>query len=140
MEIAGRNQGLLDDAYRKAQKLLASLNKRDIETAYRFRDQILFNSAFDLTVWIRRDRVKTSLILYALAQILSRYCLFQASSKKQDCQFERIDNLLGISYDAAESSCPNLLNCSLDTAARITFYYAASALHRRRYELAHRYY
>lgn len=138
--MSRRKPSSLDDVYLKSQRLLVSLNKRDIETAYRFRDQILFNSTLDLPSWIRKDRAKTSLVLYALAQILSRYCLFQASSKKRDCQFERIDKLLGISYDTTEPSSPNVLNCSLETAAGITFYYATSALHRRLYDLAHRYY
>jgi len=127
----------LNGVYRKAQRLLTALNQREVEAAYALRDEILFGPQLDLRTWIASDKARVGLILYALGQILSRNCLFRTGQNLHDCQFDRIDGLLEITHNHGQSLRPEIRDSSLETAARLTFYYGVSALHRRLYDLAH---
>lgn len=134
--MATRREEILRSSHRTASKLLTALNKRDIATAYNHRDSLLAIPLKALHSWVRREKDKTGDILYALAQILSRDCLYQREPTARECQLERIDNALGIHYDDSGLSRPAVAGCRLETTSRFAFYYAVSALHRRDYEAA----
>lgn len=130
----------LDEAFSAAEHLLDSLNRREIVAACKYRDLILFNPPSTPEMWVTGDEARVAQVLYAIAQILSRYCLHSNDHHGRQCQFKRLDKLLELNHGSEMSASSRLLTCSLATAAKFTFYYATSALHKRNYEAAYQYF
>jgi tetratricopeptide (TPR) repeat protein len=121
-------------ALSEAKKLLQALHDRNIEAAYKWRDRLVKPDR--VNAWIHCPKDDLAVILYALGQVLSRNCCESQSG----CKFEMVDGLLGINYAPDSITRPKLQGYSLETAARVTFYYGVSALHRREYKLASNYF
>ena len=94
----------LDEASSAAERLLDALNRRDIDAAYKFRDLILLSPSVTPEMWISGDPSRVAPILYAIAQILSRYCLHSNDPHGRQCQFKRLDRLLELNHGSETSA------------------------------------